>query len=382
MNNQVAVDRINSILKRLNKLVVDVNNLMDNINDNKDKKKCSYGSISYRKDGRYMGRFTHLGKTYYVYDNSKEKCANKLKQRYDNVVYSKDRICRSISWKQWIEYWWFNFKIKVIKESTAIIYEPYMKLIMNDSQISNKPISKINDEDLLAFISRINSNKQKKTCYMLLKDICSKAVRKGLMKTDASCFVLKLESNNQVEKKKTLTSEEIEVCKNYLANYNYIIYEWFIFCINTGLRIGESLALTWDDVDFDKSIIKINKAYNQTLNKVTIPKTENSFRIIPLFNQVKLLLLSINHKTNPIFDTNIQSIKNAFQNIKRNFGIKVTPHMLRHTFATICLQKNVNCKVVQKWLGHNSIQTTQDIYQHINYLNDDDTEKMNFDTYI
>ena len=381
MSNENTIGKINTILKKINRLVSDIDVI---INDNAlaDKEKhCKVGSISYRKDGRFMGRFTRLGKTYYVYDTSKERCAQKLADKYKQVASTATSINRKMTWHSWVSYWWENYKVQVIKESTASIYRPYMDLIVSDDNLNEKLISKVNDVDLLKLINSLSSNKKRLTCHMLLRDICDKAVRNGLMKRDMSCFVVKKCFVNRKVKNMALTKDEVRICTNYLSTYNEDIYNWFIFTLNTGVRIGESLALSWNDIDFKNKTILINKAYNQTTKTITIPKTNSSFRIIPLFKHVEKLLLSMNRKGDLIFDININSIKTALQNITRIYNIKVSPHMLRHTFATKCLEHNVNSKVVQEWLGHNSIQTTQDLYQHINCLNIVDTNKMDFDTY-
>lgn len=383
MNNGNQVRKINNLLKKINKLVGVINDLVneyDKDSNFKDDKK--FGSICYRKDGRYMGRFSYLGKTYYVYDYSKQNCLKKLEDKYVDITSKQpSHNSKSLCWKTWVDQWWINYKTQVIKESTQMIYKPYMELIANDETLRNKCVNKILDIDLLRFINNLPSNKQKKTCHMLLKDICLKAVKNGYMKYDMSCFVLKINETNNSEKKKALEENEIKICKEYLLDYNIDIYDWFIFTLNTGVRIGESLALTWNDIDFDNKIIHINKAYNQVTKKITTPKTNKGQRVIPLFKHVELLLLSMEKDTEMLFNINIQSIKNAFENIYRNYNIKVSPHMLRHTFATMCFKNSVNGKVVQEWLGHDSIQTTQDIYQHVNSLNLVDTSKMSFDTF-
>lgn len=336
--------------------------------------------MSYRKDGRYMGRITFQKKLYCVYAQTKDDCIKKLKQKYEELVKKDDIRKKDVRWKEWIDYWWVNYKTQEIKESSIKIYEPYKTLIAENERIKDKFIGDINELDLLNFINNLPTDKQKRTCHMLLRDICSKALRNGLIKYDLSCFIIKT-NNEHTSKAMILETEQIKTCSNYLQNYNKDIYYWFIFTLNTGVRIGESLALTWDDIDFSNKTININKSYNQTLKKVTFPKSKNGFRVIPLFTQVERLLLMLDNNKPLLFNITIHQIKIAFENIYKLYGIKIHPHMLRHTFATSCLNHNVNSMVVQEWLGHASVKTTQDIYQHINSLNSADTNKMDFDTF-
>ena len=174
--------------------------------------------------------------------------------------------------------------------------------------------------------------------------------------------------------------------------------DFLIVALGTGARVGELSALTWDDIDFENKTMRINKTrtinrdyYDKvfTLEKayaVTTPKTKSSIRIVPLlpeilkiFGQLKVLqiqqketvgtawndtnLVFTNYIGNPI---NTRYIATKMKYVLQEMGIHdMSPHCLRHTFATRCLEKGVDLKVVQELLGHSNFGITADLYTRV-----------------
>jgi len=86
-----------------------------------------------------------------------------------------------------------------------------------------------------------------------------------------------------------------------------------------------------------------------------------------LFNN---LLEVINHfqftsSSDLIFNYTVNCIECNFKRLKKKYNINLRIHDLRHTFATRCLEKGINIKVVQKWLGHSRLDTTASVYTHV-----------------
>ena len=159
----------------------------------------------------------------------------------------------------------------------------------------------------------------------------------------------------------------------------------------TGMRIGELLALTWGDIDFNHNTIRINKncvvirenKNGQTKYKIldqSSAKTKSGMRVIPMGNVVKkylLIALDLNEDFKYVIST--QSGKHPFpRNISRTFygilratGISTEEtgvyglHSLRHTFASMLFQNGCDVKVVSELLGHSDTKITENTYIHL-----------------
>ena len=160
------------------------------------------------------------------------------------------------------------------------------------------------------------------------------------------------------------------------------------------MRIGEVLALNYtDDIDLENKMIKITKTLTKDRNKKTVigpTKTKSGKRNIEINELTEDIIKdSINNKIenkNKILycQENGQlyvdnTINSAFKRICKNAGITkpVNTHMLRHTFATRCIEAGVDLPVLQKLMGHANIETTINTYGDIyNYYKQKETQKV------
>lgn len=133
--------------------------------------------------------------------------------------------------------------------------------------------------------------------------------------------------------------------------------------LNTGMRKGEILSLTWNNVDFENNLFIINASNN---------KSKKAKRI-PLNSYLKTMLLELKLKNQAVSeyvflgDDNkpIKDIKTAFKNACRRAKIVgLRFHDLRHTAGTRMLESNVNIVAISEILGHSSIDITKRRYLH------------------
>lgn len=182
-------------------------------------------------------------------------------------------------------------------------------------------------------------------------------------------------------------SHFLECCKKecdlkYYAAFRLLAY--------SGMRKGELRALTWNDVDFNKNTISINKT--ATIDEtgktvIQLPKTHNSTRVISMDQQTMAILrewqikqqkdllklgynamngrqIVFNGKNNkPLSHV---TLNDKFKNIQVKNGLKVISiHGLRHTHCSLLLAAGVPVNDVKDRLGHANIQTTLNIYAHV-----------------
>lgn len=155
-----------------------------------------------------------------------------------------------------------------------------------------------------------------------------------------------------------------------------------------GLRIGEAMALQWDDVDLDTKTIRVRRALQRSGGKTAfvLPKSERSRRMVTLPDfaveslrrhraaQGKERLIAGSSWTDLglVFATPIGTPLD-YSNLRREFRLLLTKaglppmriHDLRHTCATLLLAQGVNPRVVMETLGHSQIGLTLGTYSHV-----------------
>ena len=151
----------------------------------------------------------------------------------------------------------------------------------------------------------------------------------------------------------------------------------FSTAVMTGVRLGELLALKWDDINWTGGTIRVRRSlYN---GQFVEPKTSRSVRMIGMSNRLAAILLE--HKLaapyspfdlvfptpegTPMDAANLRHRVFADTLTRAKLGKKIRIHDLRHTFASLLINQGENLKYVQAQLGHSSITTTVDRYGHL-----------------
>ena len=147
-----------------------------------------------------------------------------------------------------------------------------------------------------------------------------------------------------------------------------------ILCLYSGLRIGELIALQWDDIDLTKGILTISKSCHDGKDGLIIdePKTATSRRIIPLPKQLVPILRSVKKRSDSssVVSANgkpvsVRSYQRSFELLLKKLNIPHKGfHSLRHTFATRALECGMDVKTLSEILGHKNPTITLNRYAH------------------
>lgn len=153
-----------------------------------------------------------------------------------------------------------------------------------------------------------------------------------------------------------------------------------IICLYTGLRIGELLALEWDDIDFKRAEISVQRTCHDGKNKsgtfcriTDTPKTDTSKRVIPFPKQLLPIFRDMkkNSKTKYLISNengkivSVRSYQRSFELLQNKLGMKRRGfHALRHTFATRAIECGMDIKSLSEILGHKNPTVTLNRYVH------------------
>jgi len=160
---------------------------------------------------------------------------------------------------------------------------------------------------------------------------------------------------------RVLSKQEIISMINNTKNLKHKLMIEVLY--SSGLRVGEAVKLKLKDIDADRNIIRITQGKGakdrQTILSERLKEDLLKYLCTKRDNEIYLFSKGENHI---VLKTAQKIIDNAAK--KSNLNKKVTPHMLRHSFATHLLEDGVDIRYIQKLLGHSRLETTQ-IYTHV-----------------
>lgn len=349
-----------------------------------------------RKDGRWEGRYKVLNsnknENIYrsIYGHTYEEVKEKLSQAKYNAVCQKekqeivrqqkseDNICVAVTFSQAAEEWLAEIADKR-KYSTYIkyntVYITHLAGLVGSWHLS---VSTAQEFQLKIFDHLSKDVKseslQKSICGVTnqILEFVNKKYLVGIPPLRGLTF--------KPKKKIAQTLSKAEQAK--LLFYIYQELDKFKFavllCLYTGLRLGELCALKWTDIDFNNMTLTVNRTVQRaavrgyitkTILMETDPKSESSKRTIPLIDEIIELFIQFQGSQSYIFGgekpLDPRTMQYQFKKILKeaNVGDK-NFHLLRHTFATNCVENKMDVKALSEILGHTDIKITLNRYVH------------------
>ena len=245
----------------------------------------------------------------------------------------------------------------------------------------NVLVDEITDDDIASWQAKIKECKRPdgasfspsylRTIQSQFNCIINYAFQKGYMHQNPLVDV----KNMGIKDKRVgiWTTEEYERFAYHAMQYPeaYYAFEILYWC---GLRQGEMFALTLNDIDFKNGLISVTKSYQKINGRdvISSPKTPSSVRTVSmpgfLVEELKEYV-SMLYEPQPderIFKITRSGLSKVFYRAMEEAGLdKITVHGLRHSHASLLINRKYDIFEVSKRIGHKSVTTTQDIYGHL-----------------
>lgn len=333
----------------------------------------------------------------------KEKMTDALAKVQQNTIIDKNNIT---VYELGLEILDTKLSMNIIKETSYNSLSHSLNKIKN-SLLGDMKIQKVTYREIQLFYNNITnlSNSYIEKINILLNLIFSESLKRDYIYKNPMINVIVPKSEKETKEVEAFSIDEQKKLINAIQDDKYKnIYTIAMF---SGMRIGEILALTPDDIDFENNEIHITRSLTRDKNSNVIlgksTKTYNSKRNIPITSLFKNELEDAikNMQPNPynlIFTTRNQTLFSAAnincffkrlctknkikleKNSKGKLESKVNMHMLRHTYATRCIESGMPAHILQKLLGHKNVSTTINTYTTIfdKYRNDEVDKSINY----
>lgn len=380
--------------------------------------------FSQRKDGRYEARTRINGVKIDMYDMSLSKLKKAFENEKAKILREEKGVRPNITLGEWYKEWFEKCKSPQLKsELSRSTYDRKMRntfiALLGEKRLETITQMNIQSASNELLYEKDYSERGLREALGILRDCLESAMINHIIISNP-CQQIHIQNKNECQKERRVLEQwEQDMLLEEVRNSYYD--EVYQILLLTGLRIGEFSGLQWNDIDWEKKIIKVNRTmsigyyHGKKVEELTTPKTSNSYREIPFFGETEKILKSWQKKQNEyrkklgnrwrgnpehgdlIFTSTMGSpvtryvIVHDLKRVEQNMNLKeqemalregrspriighLHPHCFRHTFATRCFEKGMSPLVVQNIMGHSNYATTVS-YTHV--LNEKRSEEIN-----
>lgn len=376
--------------------------------------------VYYRQaDSRYIYKYYLYGKPHYIYDKDLTNLKVKIDKQKLDVASGRNTDLAGMSLNEWYPQYIKIFKEDKVKPASLLNLKNYYEWYVEPYAIGRMPMRELKRTHFVAHFREL-ANKKKlahgtlRSLASMLYNCLQQVVYDGGLFVNPASEIMKDVAAKPKEARDALTEEQEKLLLDFLkieGTFQNVYLPMVGILLGTGMRFGECDALTWDDVDLEKSIVHVSKTINyrcKNTNKheyfITSPKTPNAVRDIPLSDDlVRLFKMQKQYQKNMRIRQDIKidgyshfvftsKLGNPFTHegfvatLKRivkhanewekeraekedrepvELPAKLTPHIFRHTFATHLVLNEVPYEIARVVMGHSKVNTTINIYAHI-----------------
>lgn len=329
------------------------------------------------------------GKKYEAYGTTEQEAMMKLADKIAAAKNGSEAIGGNMTVNAWFNEWFETYKKpKGLTEKSLGMYEEkynkYIKPVIGTAKL--KDVRDIHLQKIMNAQAGKSLSHAKKV-RLVLQEMFRRARISRIIPYDPA-EELELPKTT-AGKRRSITEAEreaiLDLCKTHRAGL------WILTLLYTGMRPGETAALTWADIDFELDEIRIHAAKESGAKRIKTPKTEAGIRTLPHIPNALLPLFKVQREGKKPFDFVFTTatgkplqdyhMRKMWLSFKRELDIRMgakvyrnqiiesvladdlVPYCLRHTFSTDCTRAGVPIETVKWLMGHEDITTTANIYQ-------------------
>lgn len=333
-----------------------------------------------RKDGRYQGSYTDKTGRHYICDRDPERL-------YERIAEAKKGPEEKKPTFQQVAEDWENRHREEISQRTWKNYYPHYLQILDKH--GHKKLEDVTAVDVINHLTAAKAQGYSATIVNSIRSVY-RMIFDHAIATDQARYnpvtSVKLPKGLKRGKRTAPTDEQIRlIFQNVDAPFG--LFPFLLLC--TGMRKSEALALTWDDVDFQKREISVTKSLEYPTGAAPIvkaPKTEAGVRVVPIVDVLYKELQQAHSAatTEYVFPSpnsnrggkggdmmHRRAYDGAWERYCHAAGLiedgkpAITAHNLRHGAATLMFELEVDELTAQRILGHSRVEITREIYTQL-----------------
>lgn len=383
------------------------------------------GTITRRSDGRYQAaayvyRPDGTRSRKFVYGKTRAEAADKLTAMQEKTRQGIPAATSAMALEEYLDYWLRAVAAVRLKPSTLTSYEVMARIYIAPA-LGRKRLNRLSPADIRKFLAEFRDGclcclrgtdadrreDDRRCCalgrccerrpsartvqyvHAVLRSALQHAVREELVARNVARIV----ETPQVPRQEVRPLDPAEVRTLLKAARPHRLYALWLLLVSVGLRRGEVLALTWDDIDFDRRQLRVRRNLQRIKTELVFgtPKTARSLRTVALPGRCVDALREhrsaqraeraaadmdwdpLPHQPSGLVfttptgrPTDPRSLNRMLEVLCRAANVRgVRVHDLRHTCASLLLAQGVDARTIMETLGHSTITMTLDTYAHV-----------------